>query len=75
MSAAITVKVAARPDEVEDRPREPRTAAELVEVLDDMRTVLGPPEAMESPRARAIYLLNQSRLTAAGRYEKEGAPS
>jgi hypothetical protein len=49
----------------EARSAEPKTAAELVEVLDDMRAVLGPPEAMESPRSRAIYLLNQSRLIAA----------
>jgi hypothetical protein len=46
---------------------EPRTAAELVEVLDTMRVVLGAPEAMESPRSRAIYLLNQTRLAAAYR--------
>jgi hypothetical protein len=46
-------------------PTEPRTPAELVEVLDTMRVVLGPPEAMESPRSRAIYLLNATRLAAA----------
>ena len=46
---------------------EPRSPTELVEVLDAMRVVLGPPEAMESPRARAIYLLNQTRLAAAYR--------
>ena len=28
---------------------EPHTATELVEVLDTMRAVLGPPEAMDSP--------------------------
>jgi hypothetical protein len=49
------------------RPTEPHTPAELVEVLDTMRVVLGPPEAMESPRSRAIYLLNQTRLAAAYR--------
>jgi hypothetical protein len=50
------------------RATEPRSPTELVEVLDTMRVVLGPPEAMESPRARAIYLLNQTRLAAAYRH-------
>jgi hypothetical protein len=50
------------------RPTEPSTPAELLEVLDAMRVVLGPPEAMESPRSRAIYLLNQTRLAAACRH-------
>jgi hypothetical protein len=49
-------------------PSEPHTATELVEVLDTMRAVLGPPEAMDSPRSRAIYLLNKTRLAAACRY-------
>ena len=49
-------------------PTEPHTATELVEVLDTMRAVLGPPEAMDSPRSRAIYLLNQTRLAAAHRF-------
>ena len=49
------------------RPSEPHSPTELVEVLDAMRVVLGPPEAMESSRARAIYLLNQTRLAAAYR--------
>lgn len=59
------------------RPRgpvdtEPHTAAELVEVLDVMRAVLGPPEAMESPKARAVYLLDQTRLAAmVGRKEND----
>lgn len=48
----------------------PSTAADLVEVLDTMRAVLGPPEAMESPKARAVYLLDQTRLAAACRKEK-----
>ena len=47
-----------------DRIRQPQTAAELVDVLDTMRAVLGPPEAMASPSSRAIYLLNESRLAA-----------
>lgn len=51
------------------RPTEPHTAVELVEVLDTMRAALGPPEAMESPRARAVYLLDQSRLAVAVRQE------
>ena len=48
----------------------PSTAADLVEVLDTMRAVLGPPERMESPTCRAIYLLDQTRLAAACRKEK-----
>ena len=50
--------------ECDRRPRAPRTADELIEVLDTMRAALGPPEAMESPRARAIYLLDCTRLAA-----------
>jgi hypothetical protein len=50
-----------------DHSTEPDSAADLVEVLDVMRAVLGPPEHMESPRARAIYLLNRSRLSAVQR--------
>jgi hypothetical protein len=54
-------------DETTTMTRQREAAAELVEVLDTMRAVLGPPEHMESPRARALYLLNQSRLNAACR--------
>ena len=47
--------------------RRPATMAELVEVHDTMRAVLGPnPEAMD-PQARAIYLLDESRIRAAGK--------
>jgi hypothetical protein len=49
--------------------RTPTTAVELVEALDDRRAVFGSPERMESPDARARWLLDQSRLTAATRKE------
>jgi hypothetical protein len=52
------------------RATEPTSPTELVEVLDAMRAALGPPEAMESPRARAIYLLNRTRLAAAYRHRR-----
>lgn len=52
-----------------NRPTEPHTAIELVEVLDTMRAVLGPPETMD-PGPRAVYLLDESRLTAAHRTER-----
>jgi hypothetical protein len=45
-------------------PRTPGTAAELIEVLDTMRAVLGSPEEMDSLHSRAIYRLNQTRLAA-----------
>jgi hypothetical protein len=48
-------------------PKEPETADELAEVLVLMRAVLGDPERMESPKARAIFLLDQDRLAAANR--------
>jgi hypothetical protein len=47
------------------------TAVELVEVLDDRRAVFGSPEAMDDPHARARWLLDQSRLTAATRTRQE----
>ena len=45
--------------------RRPRTLAELVEVHDMMRAVLGDPERMENPLARALFLLDADRIRAA----------
>jgi hypothetical protein len=50
---------------------EPHTAPELVTVLDDMAAALGPPEHMDSPHARARYLLDRDRLVAATRNRQE----
>lgn len=40
----------------------PSTVAEIVEVADLMYAVLGAPESMDNPVARAIYLLDQDRI-------------
>jgi hypothetical protein len=43
----------------------PADLAELVEVHDQMTAVLGDPEHMDSPRARAVFLLDADRIRAA----------
>jgi hypothetical protein len=45
----------------------PTTLAELVEVHDDMRSALGPNAEAMAPQARAYYLLDETRLKAAGK--------
>jgi hypothetical protein len=55
------------PPELRLDAHRPTPPAELVEVLDTMRAVLGAPEAMDDPHARAIYLLDETRLRAAGK--------
>ena len=47
------------------RARRPADLAELVEVHDTMRAVLGDPEHMDSPKARAVFLLDRDRIQAA----------
>lgn len=51
--------------------RRPTNVADLVEVHDDMTAVFGSnPEAMDDPHARAVYLLDATRIRAANRQEK-----
>jgi hypothetical protein len=44
--------------------RRPANLAELVEVHDDMLAALGDPEHMDSPKARALFLLDADRIRA-----------